>query len=342
MDNLCKNQECLISIIIPMYNSEKNILKTLSSVTNQTYRNIEIIIVDDGSTDNSAVLVNKINDSRIRYYYQSNSGVSIARNRGIDLSNGEYITFIDSDDIWDENILKKHMMKIKETKSNLCYCGTLDYYEEKNIYKKEKIYFTNRNVQYEYLKKNTWPQTGSWIVEKRIINENNIKFKDRCSWGEDYEFLFKLMCLSKVEYIDEYLFTYVRRAGSLSSFNKEHIKEVENLNRLNDWVNNTHSLDLDKELIKNIIFKYRIPSVVSLNLYKGLKIDKSFILDNIEFLSPYISFLDELNIKNIKYGNKRDYIKNLIFKYLIKNKYLLNILLLIKNKKKRVGHINGN
>ena len=90
----------IISVIIPVYNVENYIEKCLNSIVNQTYNNLEIIIIDDGSTDNSIAIAEKIaeNDKRIRIISQVNQGVSSARNLGLDNASGEYILFIDSDD----------------------------------------------------------------------------------------------------------------------------------------------------------------------------------------------------------------------------------------------------
>ena len=91
----------MISVVIPLYNKEKQIAKTLQTVLNQTYQNFEIVIVNDGSTDGSVEEVLRISDSRIRLVNQENGGVSAARNRGIDEAKGEYIAFLDADDLWD-------------------------------------------------------------------------------------------------------------------------------------------------------------------------------------------------------------------------------------------------
>lgn len=90
----------MISVVIPLYNKEAHIAKTLDSVLNQTYQNFEIIVVDDGSTDNSSLIAKSFADSRIRIISQPNGGVSAARNRGTSEAIGEYIAFLDADDLW--------------------------------------------------------------------------------------------------------------------------------------------------------------------------------------------------------------------------------------------------
>ena len=103
----------LISIIIPVYNAEKYLLKCLNSVINQTYNNLEIILVDDESTDNSSKIYNEFakNDNRIKIFHQKNKGVSSARNCGIDKARGKYIAFIDPDDEIESNMEMIQLLK---------------------------------------------------------------------------------------------------------------------------------------------------------------------------------------------------------------------------------------
>jgi len=102
----------LLSVIIPVYNAEKFLTRCISSVANQTYRNLEIILVDDGSTDNSADMCDiwKKSDSRVHVYHQKNAGPGVARNTGIELSRGGWITFVDSDD-WVESGMYENMLR---------------------------------------------------------------------------------------------------------------------------------------------------------------------------------------------------------------------------------------
>lgn len=103
-----------ISIVIPLYNKERFIAKTLSSVLSQTYDNFEVVIVDDGSTDKGPEIVSKFNDARIRLIRQENSGVSAARNRGIEESRGDFIALLDGDDEWKREYLEKQVSLIRE------------------------------------------------------------------------------------------------------------------------------------------------------------------------------------------------------------------------------------
>lgn len=104
--NKCSDESIYFSVVIPLYNKEKHIKRTIESVLSQTFGNFEIIIVDDGSSDNGVIEVKKCNDPRINLVRQQNRGVSAARNKGIKLAKYDYIAFLDADDSWDEMFLE--------------------------------------------------------------------------------------------------------------------------------------------------------------------------------------------------------------------------------------------
>jgi len=105
----------LISIIIPTYNRSGLIIRSIKSALNQTYQNIEIIVVDDGSTDNTKeILTNYVDKKKIRYFYQENQGPSAARNYAVKQSKGEYLAFLDSDDLWERKKLEKQLKYMRQ------------------------------------------------------------------------------------------------------------------------------------------------------------------------------------------------------------------------------------
>ena len=106
------NNSSLVSVIIPVYNCERYIAEAIQSVLSQTYRALEVIIVDDGSTDKSASIVKSF-DSSIRYYYQPNRGQAVAMNQGINLAHGDYLAFLDADDLWTKNKTMLQMQAFK-------------------------------------------------------------------------------------------------------------------------------------------------------------------------------------------------------------------------------------
>jgi len=115
----------LVSIIVPIYQAEKYLHKCLDSIISQTYKNIEIILIVDGATDNSMNICEEYaeKDDRIVLKYQENAGVSITRNNGIDISNGEYIVFIDSDDYVEKNMIEELLTGVVENNCNIAICS---------------------------------------------------------------------------------------------------------------------------------------------------------------------------------------------------------------------------
>lgn len=127
----------LISVIIPTYNREKTILRSVMSVLNQTYSHIELILVDDCSTDNTKEVVSQIKDSRYKYYcLERNSGACVARNYGIEKAAGEYIAFNDSDDQWHKDKLEKQLSFLINNNVDVTVCY-MDVYDEGSL---EKMY----------------------------------------------------------------------------------------------------------------------------------------------------------------------------------------------------------
>ncbi|MDF4756482.1 glycosyltransferase family A protein, partial [Vibrio parahaemolyticus] len=126
-------QTQLVSVIVPLYNAEKYIEETMESILNQTYKNIEIVIVDDGSKDQSSSIVKNLKKKypeQIKYILQENQGVSVARNTGIENASGEYISFLDSDDLWHPTKIEKQIESMHKNNMNACYCGYMNFYEE--------------------------------------------------------------------------------------------------------------------------------------------------------------------------------------------------------------------
>ena len=125
----------LISIIIPMYNTEQYIECCLDSIRRQTYKNLEVIMIDDGSTDNVATICKKYcnKDSRFRYFYKQNEGVSIARNMGLEIANGDIIAFVDSDDYIKENMIENMVSKMEKEKSDIVICDAVNIQSSDNF-----------------------------------------------------------------------------------------------------------------------------------------------------------------------------------------------------------------
>ena len=207
-----------ISIIMPVYNAEKFLKDSIESVLNQNEENIELIIINDGSNDNSKIIINeyKLKDNRIKFIEQKNMGVSTSRNVGIKISNGEYIAFIDADDLWLNNKLERQLIEFEKDK-NLKICGAwaylIDEYGEFLINKTTnniKVFsyppLTDNEIKWKSIYKYPFV-TSSLLIKKNILDYNNL-FNTKMTHAEDYDFITKYIYKNKCKNINEYLIRY--------------------------------------------------------------------------------------------------------------------------------------
>lgn len=212
----------IISIIIPAYNSGKFIESTLASVSNQTFTDFEIIVIDDGSTDNTAEIVKhaQTEDLRIKYHYKTNGGVSSARNMGIAHAQGQFISFLDSDDILKPTFLEKMHAQITTGKYYLVWCGHEDKLAEVTLCQKPTQFGIEDILL--FIINESWLSTDSWMIKKEWLIETGILFPPNISHGEDFEFFCKLIVTAGKESITcvpEYLVDYRHHSDSLSEKN---------------------------------------------------------------------------------------------------------------------------
>ena len=123
----------MISIVLPSFNRAHILPKAVESILRQTYKNFELIIVDDGSSDNTCEVVKGFNDDRVVYVHQENAGACVARNNGIDHARGEYIAFQDSDDVWHEDKLEKQLTTLRNTGADVVFCRMNRMSDGKNV-----------------------------------------------------------------------------------------------------------------------------------------------------------------------------------------------------------------
>jgi len=204
-----------VSVLIPLYNAEKYIKRTIKSVLSQTYKNIEIIIVDDGSTDNSYSIAKKYESTNIHVYQQKNSGPGAARNKAFSLSCGDYIQYLDADDILDENKLKIQVEILNKNKNALVFGSTYEFHD--NVNKEKPMHFTyykNYESNLEFLT-DYWSEGGMISVPTLLIPR--AKVMDVGTWNEkwilneDGDFISRLILKSeKIIYMPESIFYYCR------------------------------------------------------------------------------------------------------------------------------------
>ena len=213
----------LVSIVVPIYNSEKYIGRCINSIINQSYRNLEIILINDGSKDNSLNICKKFakQDKRIIILNQNNNGVSAARNAGIDIAKGEYISFIDADDSVEKNYIYELVKNSNNGQADVVICGYNDVYSEK----RSKINIFDNNIEikglinkdYDNLKKYIkYP----WIKIYRLnfLKNNNIKFSKQFTDAEDQVFNFQVFSIAQIyNFVNKALYNhYYSNLNSLS------------------------------------------------------------------------------------------------------------------------------
>lgn len=222
----------LISIIISAYNIEQYISRCLDSVINQSYKNIDIVVVNDGSTDNTLNIIKDYSkkDNRINIINQDNKGLIEARKSGYKYSKGKYILFIDGDDWISHKAIEVLVKYIKEKRADIInYKCIYEYDNKKQLLDWDKT--IGEFNEYEYLKEcllgkvkhNIWSQ----FIRKGFIEENKIRFPNNISYGEDLALTISLAINKpKVIVINEYLYHYYQRNSSLSNKISKSILEI--------------------------------------------------------------------------------------------------------------------
>ena len=208
-------KEELISVIIPIYNVERFLEKCIESIIKQTYKKIEIFLIDDGSTDQSGIICDKYKkkDKRISVIHKKNEGVSIARNVGIENANGKYITFVDADDYLEKDMYKKLIEVFENPTIDISMCNFFMEYLEKDIR-------ANKNSNYIYNKKELMNKifltdyfcgfVWNKIYKTSIIKKNKIFFKNNIHICEDL--LFNCQYFSFIKkgfYTEDKLYHYI-------------------------------------------------------------------------------------------------------------------------------------
>lgn len=204
----------MVSVIIPVYNVENYVEKTLKSVINQTYKDLEIIVIDDGSTDRSPEIVDRIaqTDERIRVFHTKNGGVSAARNKGLDIAKGRYVAFLDSDDFIEPDMYEKMVVAVEKNNCDAVQCsyytGDVDNSVEREV---PGLYRGQQAV------KLVLRVTGASVCNKLFSSTvlSDVRFKENLSIGEDR--IFNIDAFSEcscVTVIDDILYHYVQRDTS--------------------------------------------------------------------------------------------------------------------------------
>lgn len=236
-----------VSIIVPVYNGERYIERCLESILSQSYKEIEVIIVDDGSMDNSKKILEKFLERRVKLYTKKNEGVSKARNFGIEKATGDLILFVDIDDYIDREMVSKLVEKVGIKEKTFILCDNLEIYKSEVF--KRKL-FESKEIDKEMVIREIGSGKAglvcSKLISKKILEENKIRFNPQLKFCEDQ--IFFLEVAEKAEefkYIGEELYFYDRRNEESSTRKyqenllenfllvQEEIKEIFKRNQLN-------------------------------------------------------------------------------------------------------------
>ena len=305
-----------VSVIVPVYNVEKYIEKCLDSLVNQTLEDIEIIIVNDGSTDNSETIIKKYLEkypNKIAYLTKQNGGLSDARNFGLLYAQGEYIAFLDSDDYVEKNIYKDmYGLAIKEN-SDLVECDFIWEYPNKQRIDTGEIY----NGKHEMLEK---IRVVAWnkLIKRSVLEETQVKFPKGYRY-EDVEFTYKLLpYIEKVSFLKKPCIHYIQRENSISNSQNERTKEIFDIfEHVIDYYNEKNIYNEYKEELEYTYTRYLLCS----SLLRMCKIKDKDIRKELLDLTWNNLNLKFPNWKNNRILNENKTKKNMYMKSVNKTTY---------------------
>lgn len=225
-----------VSVITPVYNAEKNIAKTLESVFTQTFQNIEVVLVDDCSTDHSAEIIKQYakQHSGIKYYCQEkNQGAGAARNKALELASGRFVAFLDSDDLWKPDKIARQLELMRQKRSPLCYTAIEMIDESGQLIKPKRC--VKESVDYKFLLHNTMIATSSVIVDRSVLGDFRMPLR---RGGQDYATWLMLLRNGAVAVgINEALVQYRVSSNSLSSNKFKSIQQVWEIQTQDEKIN---------------------------------------------------------------------------------------------------------
>ena len=213
-----------VSVIVPIYNVEKYLEKCINSLLSQTLEDIQIILVNDGSKDNSGNIAKEYeqnNKDRIIYVEKENGGLSDARNYGLKYATGDFIAFLDSDDYIEKNAYEEMYNKAIEENADYVECDFI--WEFPNKIRVDKQYpYKNKKEMISFVRVVAWNK----LIKRQLITDNNLEFPKGLRY-EDVEFTYKLIpFINKFTYVDKPFIHYVQREGSIVNVQNERTAEI--------------------------------------------------------------------------------------------------------------------
>ena len=244
-----------VSVIVPVYKVEKYLEKCLDSLVNQTLKDIEVIVVNDGSPDNSQKIIDKYvkKYSNIKGYIKENGGLSDARNYGIKKASGEYIAFLDSDDYVTSDMYEKMYLKAKEKDFDMVVCDINYVYDDHTKIVESGVNRDTTDIKSVY--KSIHPAAWNKIFKSDLLDD--IEFK-KGVWFEDLEFIYRLLPRVKsIGVIHEAFNQYIQREGSITNtVNLKIYDYISNLNGVIDFYKKRKIYDEYKKELEYVYVRY--------------------------------------------------------------------------------------
>ena len=324
-----------ISIIIPVYNVEKYIDGCLKSLVNQTLEDIEIIVVNDGSPDDSQKIIDKYQKkypNKVKSYIKENGGQGSARNFGLTKATGKYIMYVDSDDTIDLNMCEELYNEINNKNCDVVICGNKVVAEDGKILKEESAYpFANKDnnlINLLFGKMAVWNK----IYKKDLIVNNKILFRSKV-WYEDLDFSVKTLLMAKnVSFIDKPFYNYLLREGS--TMNNSNInRNLEILDAFDEVIKYCKNKKIYKKYYNELEFlaidHIYISAIVRVIRAQAPKKNKKVIINK---MKDYMT-INFASFKNNKYKKLLNMNKKLIYHLINLKLYgIINMLFNLKAK----------
>ncbi len=282
-----------VSVIIHTYNNEKFIAETIESVLNQTYKDYEIIIVDDGSVDGTRDALSPYKQ-KIRYHYKENGGIASAKNTGISLSEAEFVAFLDHDDLWVSDKLQLQMECFKENPQvGLVYAQYTSFRDGKELRTKpEKGY---SGWIFKELLAKSFIQTSTVMVKKECLNIVG-SYDESFSLGDEYDMFLRISKKFQCGFVDKGLTRY--RVHDTNASNNDFLFDNENLGVYKKIYDNFTDLDgEEKKILRKRIARYSMKVAEGLISQGKLEESKKYQKDALNYLPFYKRITGNLTFK---------------------------------------------
>ncbi len=250
----------LVSIVIPVYNGAEYLEKTVNSILSQEYNHFELLLVNDGSSDNSKEIIDAliVKDNRIKAFHKENGGVAAARNYGIDKAEGQLIAFCDQDDLWLPSKLIKQVPLFENEQVGLVYCGAIVQYSHLNKEKRPNFDMQHRGNVFDYLIQLNMFTCCTVVARKKLLQQTKAFDEDLELMGvDDWLAWLKLSLVCEFDFVEDHLAIHVFH-GENYSLNEEkmHKAELVCLSKIEPITNETNKIVNWNEIKQNLHTRY--------------------------------------------------------------------------------------